>query len=552
MAALTRRRVVAGLATSGLLAGAAAARPAATALRTTFLDVMRDPDTVTAYDGLDRPRKLARGASGWTAPGIRVRTEPLERTVAVYLYAPGSAPTHVHFRWNMRVSESLLVLGDTWERSYGDLRWMYLVPERVMPWYFLTTDSDGVHGYGVRTAAGSLCFWQLDPDGVSLWVNACNGGSAASLGERELLAASIVTRRGEFAEDAGLAARAFCGMMCEKPRAAPRFLYGTNDWYYAYGKNTAQGILGDAELIASVTPSSAERPFTVIDDGWKNAAAFPDMAALARAIRERGVRPGLWIRPLQAPPQTPDNLLLPKERMSWDDPAYDPTIPEALDHTLDKVRQATNWGYELIKHDYTTYEIFGQWGFQMNASPAQPSWSFHDRSKTNAEIIRDFYTAIRRTAGERTVILGCNTIGHLSAGLFEAQRIGDDTSGQIWERTRRNGVNALAYRIAQHRTFFIADADCVPITTLTPWSFNRQWLDLVARSGTALFVSPQPAAVGAEQRAALRSAIETLLSAENNARPIDFRTSTPATYRFGDVERKYDWYEGTGAWPYGI
>jgi len=62
------------------------------------------------------------------------------------------------------------------------------------------------------------------------------------------------------------------------------------------------------------------------------------------------------------------------------------------------------------------------------------------------------------------------------------------------------GVNTLAFRMAQHNRFFAADADCVPLTGGIPWELTRQWLDLVARSGTALFVSVDPAAITAEQR----------------------------------------------------
>ena len=133
-------------------------------------------------------------------------------------------------------------------------------------------------------------------------------------------------------------------------------------------------------------------------------------------------------------------------------------------------------------------------------------WHFHDRGKTTAEIVLDLYRAIRRGAGD-AVLLGCNVIGHLAAGLVEAQRIGDDTSGREWSRTRKMGVNTLAFRMAQHNTFFAADADCVPMTSDIPWSLTRQWLDLVARSGTALFISVDPAAIQAEQRPAIKAAL---------------------------------------------
>ena len=62
------------------------------------------------------------------------------------------------------------------------------------------------------------------------------------------------------------------------------------------------------------------------------------------------------------------------------------------------------------------------------------------------------------------------------------------------------GVNTLAFRGAQHRAFYTADADCVGVTNAIPWALNREWLDLVSRSGTMLFVSLAPDALGADQK----------------------------------------------------
>src|SRR5918997_320066 len=82
---------------------------------------------------------------------------------------------------------------------------------------------------------------------------------------------------------------------------------------------------------------------------------------------------------------------------------------------------------------------------------------FGDRTRTTAEIIRDFYRVVADVAGD-AVVIGCNTVGHLAAGLVAVNRTGDDTSGKQWERTRRMGVNTLAMRLAQHRCFFTGDA----------------------------------------------------------------------------------------------
>ena len=528
-----------------------------------FLEIIRQPDSVTGFQGLEQPLNLTRAADRWESKGMLVRVELAHQGLAIHVSARGIRPTHIRARWKTSVADHLLVLGDHWERSYGDLHWSSLVPERVMPWYFMTRDGEALHGYGIKTGAGALCFWQVDPDGVSLWLDVANGGSGVELGERELFAATVVSRRGETGENPMSAAKAFCATMCESPRAAPAVIYGSNDWYYAYGKNSAEQIIRDAELMASLAPAQGERPFTVIDDGWKNKQAYPDMAALAQAIRARGVRPGLWIRPLEAPNDAASTILLPNERFGpranrQRDFAYDPTIPEALESILAKVKEATAWGYELVKHDYTTFDLPGRWGFQMKAQPTLPGWSFHDRSKTTAEIVRELYSNIRRAAGDRTILLGCNTIGHLSAGLFEAQRIGDDTSGTNWERTRRMGVNTLAYRLPQHRTFFLVDADCVPITKATPWPYNAEWLDLIARTGTILFISPKPGAVGEEQRRAIREAFQRVVSGGEEARPMDWETTTPAQWEFGGAHslerspKRYNWCEDGGAWPFEV
>jgi len=212
------------------------------------------------------------------------------------------------------------------------------------------------------------------------------------------------------------------------------------------------------------------------------------------------------------------------------------------------------WGYDLIKHDFSTYDIFAKWGFEMGAELTEPGWNFADQTLTNAEIILRLYRTLRDGAGD-AALLGCNTIGHLGAGLFEAQRTGDDTSGRIWERTRRMGVNSLAYRLPQQGAFFACDADCAAHTENTPWEFDRQWLDLVAKSGTALFVSVDPRTVTAEQKAAFRTAMQTALfgGAVGGAEPLDWlHSTTPREWRLGPDTTSYRWEEPAGAWPFRV
>jgi alpha-galactosidase len=217
-----------------------------------------------------------------------------------------------------------------------------------------------------------------------------------------------------------------------------------------------------------------------------------------------------------------------------------------------KVQALAEWKFELVKHDFSTYDLLGQWGFEMGGQPSIPGWTFHDRGRTNAEIVLDFYRMLRCTLGDKVSILGCNTIGHLAAGVFELQRTGEDTSGQVWERTRRMGVNTLAYRLPQHRAFFHLDADCLGITAAVPWELNGQWLDQVARTGTALFVSPAEGAIGPDQRASLREAFAMVNASEANAEPADFfHETTPEVWHTGNKSGKcYQWCAREGALPF--
>jgi alpha-galactosidase len=524
-----------------------------------FLDLLRMPDAVTAFERFENTLPegmipLRRVGEQWSGKQVAVESKLEPNALVLTLAAPSTPIAVVHVRWNAEVMPELKILGDAWERSYGDLGWRNLVPERVMPWYFATDDHSACHGYGVKTDARALCFWQLDASGVSLWLNVANGGNGVELGQRRLTMATVVTHRGTAGVDAIDSIAALCRIMCARASRPIAPIYGANDWCYSYGQSTAKTILKDTEYIVELSPTGGVRPFSVIDGGWTDGtAAWPDMGSVAAQIKQRRARPGLWIRPLEAPKDAAQGLLLPAARFGQQkgrarELAYDPTIPEAREKVLAKMREAVGWGYEMVKHDFSTYDLLGQWGFEMGPQPTLPGWSLADRSRTNAEVLADLYAQLRTAAGDRVLLDGCNTVGHLGQGIFDLQRSGDDTSGRHWERTRRMGVNTLAFRLPQHGAFFTVDADLVAVTDAVPWDLSRQWLDLVARSGTATLVSAAPAVRGGqEQRTALREAFKVAAAGGVAARPVDWmRTSAPEKWRAGagnntENERRYRW-----------
>ena len=546
-------------AAAGAATTAAAVPKAARAVApSSFLPIVRLPDRVFAHVEGER-LVLEKGASGaWARGGVRVETSLAGERLAVR--AASDVPLRrVRLRWEVAVPPGLRLLGDHWERGYGDLEWRGVVPERPMPWFFLTHDGHRTHGYGVRTGTSALAHWQVDAEGVSLWLDVRCGGRGVELGGRTLQAATVVAREGGDGESAFAAARAFCAILHDRARMPEAPIYGGNSWYSAYDRIDADLVRGMTGDVVALSPAGDNRPCAVIDSGWQtsigiHAAAggpwrepnrlFPPMAKLSEEIRSAGARPGIWVRPLVTVDRVPDSWALPPSRFRGDYPGVvlDPSVPEVLALVREDVaRVAREWRYDLVKHDFTTYDLFGRWGFEMGPSVTVDGWAFADRSRTSAEIVRALYAAIREAAGP-SVVIGCNTIGHLGAGLFELQRTGDDTSGREWERTRKMGVNTMAFRLSQHGTFFAADADCAPITKALPWPLAERWLGLVAASGTPLFLSHTRDALGPEQKAAVREAFALAAVAQPPAEPLDWLDTTcPKRWRLGGREVAFEW-----------
>ena len=486
--------------------------------------------------------------------------------LAVRVTCPTGKLARVVLRWETAFPSSALFLGDHWERGYGDLQWRSVQPERVLPWYFAAHDpaSGSTFMVGVKTQPAAMCFWTVDAGGISLWLDFRNGGDPCRPGDREIAAATVMSLASGPDETPFVALTRFCRELCAFPLLPLAPVCGNNNWYYAYGRDfDAHAMRRDAAFLADLSFGHTNRPYCVIDAGWTPGTVcpggpwtngdpkrFPDMPGLARDIKNLGVRAGIWMRPT-ALMKVDDPRRLRAGPCTSEEKPLDLTLPENLTLIHDDVARVRSWGYDLIKHDFSTYDIFGKWGFEMGADLTEPGWHFADQSLTNAEIILRLYRTLRAGAGE-AVLLGCNTIGHLGAGLFEVQRTGDDTSGRVWERTRRMGVNTLAFRQPQHGTFFASDPDCAVHTAQTPWELNRQFLDLVARSGTALFVSVDPRTITPEQRSAFRAAMMTALSGgtPGGCEPLDWlTTTTPREWRIGNEKVSYRWEESTGANP---
>ena len=130
---------------------------------------------------------------------------------------------------------------------------------------------------------------------------------------------------------------------------------------------------------------------------------------------------------------------------------------------------------------------------------------------------------------------------------YHLNRTGDDTSGRIWERTRRMGVNTLAFRLPQHNTFYHIDADCVGIFGMIPWEKNRQWADVLAKSGTPLFVSAKPGVLNPEEFEELHQIMLRASEQEEHFVPLDWEEiDCPEVWGENGETITYDWFDNEG------
>lgn len=518
-----------------------------------FIELTTETKTVTAKWEND----------DYNLDDINVKLNQDNEHLAIFLTAQTSKVKWIKLRWNnLSWDKNVRFLGDAWERGYGDMEWKGMNPNRFMPWYFCAKSEAKSICYGVKVRPSAMCFWQVDSLGMTLFLDVRCGGSGVNLKGRVIKLADVIAC--EMRDCTSFEAmQEFCGQMCEDPILPKYPVYGSNNWYYAYGKSSESEILADCDYILNLTKDIENKPYMVIDDCWqehhrlneynggpwtKGNEKFPDMKALADKLVQKGVRPGIWVRLLL----NEDENIKNEWRLSHNN-CIDPTNPEALNYIKEDIKRICNWGYTLIKHDFSTFDLFGKWGFQMSPLVTDDGWHFYDDSLTSAEVVKLLYKAILDASVEASngeaLILGCNTIGHLGAGYMHINRTGDDTSGVIWERTRFMGVNTLAFRLPQHGKFYEIDADCVGIDGGISWSMNKQWADVLAKSGTPLFISVRPNILDETEKQELHEILKVASKQEYHVIPVDWEETTCPEHwqdKDHDIDCKYQWFEETG------
>jgi alpha-galactosidase len=328
----------------------------------------------------------------------------------------------------------------------------------------------------------------------------------------------------------------------ERARVETPYLVGWCSWYYYFHQITEDAVMRNLACCD-------DWPFDLfqVDDGFQHEIGdwlttnerFPNgVEGMAGAIAGHGAMPGLWLAPFIAAPASDvasahpewfarerdrDAPLMGMYHPDWGGVMWglDTTRDDVFEHLAATARRLVDMGYRYLKLDFTF-------------SAAVPG-RYHDPTQTPAERVRAGYDAVRRGAGDDTVILACGCPIGAVVGVVDAMRVGPDVA-PWWEvqpasnalpgyehaapSTRNAWVSTLA-RSFMHRRLWSSDPDCVMLRTddtqLTP-DAARAWAYAVAMAGGLALVSDDLTKLGPAARALLDDVITIGRTADRAAR----------------------------------
>ncbi len=153
------------------------------------------PDEVWAKSGDNWYRLKPSGEATYTYKDIQVRLKPNADAVSYYVSSPSMPLKAVRLKWSYELPPVTKLLGDKWERSYGDLSWALVNSVTINPWYILVNDGQHTACFGVKTGCNAICWWSLKDTGIEMTMDTSCGGVGVQLGQRELHAADVITTK---------------------------------------------------------------------------------------------------------------------------------------------------------------------------------------------------------------------------------------------------------------------------------------------------------------------------------------------------------------------
>jgi len=277
---------------------------------------------------------------------------------------------------------------------------------------------------------------------------------------------------------------------------------GWCSWYYYYREINEAEILKNARWLAENLKEYGAI-YCQVDDGWQGRGSekgnyrdwstvdprFPaGMAALAKKLREFGLKPGIWLAPHgQSNPEVVKKwgaFLVDENGESlsrtWEgDYLLDPSRPEALNYLADLFRTLSeDWGYEYFKID----------GQPIVVREYRNKFSLMKNPTGEAEeLYRQTIKTIRETIGPSKYLLGCWGIPLEGLGYMNGSRTGGDVVIP-WEGFLVALQATMRYYFL-HNIAWYCDPDVMLVRYPLTIDMARAWATLQGLTGQALMAS---------------------------------------------------------------
>jgi alpha-galactosidase len=324
------------------------------------------------------------------------------------------------------------------------------------------------------------------------------------------------------------------GRLAEARIASP-FQAGWCTWYHFFHDVTEDDLLRNLDALAA---ARTELPIDVVqlDDGYQREIGdwletngkFPrGLAPIAGAIRDAGLRAGLWTAPFCVVPESrvfrehPEWLLRHGQgyHRGLPHPSWTPSVwVHVLDTSRDDVcAHLTRTFAALVGLGFTYQKLDFLYTAAMQARAADPRL-------TRAARLRRGLEAVRAGAGDEAFLLGCGCPLGPGVGVFDGMRIGPDVAPHWgWksevsvrgiEETQPNtraAVRSTLARAFMHRRLWLNDPDCVMARTrdteLSADEVDTLAVAVAATGGMTIFSDDVPVLLP-EDRARIAGALE--------------------------------------------
>ncbi|MDQ3943689.1 MAG: alpha-galactosidase [Actinomycetota bacterium] len=319
-------------------------------------------------------------------------------------------------------------------------------------------------------------------------------------------------------------------------RAATPTPPGWCSWYHYRSAVTPADVLANAGAARAAGLCVIQ-----IDDGYQagigdwltgREAWAQGTAPVAKALLDKGLRPGIWTAPFlvdeggSVAGDHPGWLCLdrragrpvrvmhnPRWWGGWA-LALDTTHPGVLDHLRETFATLAGQGFDYHKVDF----------LYAGAVPARR----HDSAMTRAQALRAGLEAVRDGIGGGAFLAGCGSPFGPAVGMVDAMRVSTDVAPWWAPRRTRPGMEEAAscarhavvtslLRAPLHRRLWANDNDCLLLrgddTELEPWQ-RRMVAAAVAGGGGFVMVGDDMTGYGDDERQLLARTLSVLPSAD--------------------------------------